>query len=324
MVERGNYTCFGLVVASDFALPFPRVSADAAVDLRLVSGTVREPGAGSELVHDVVDWVGGPRLEIFRLADGGVLIRYDVWRVLLDHENRQVVVERFVDGERAGQAEFELMIERLALPLYVLFGTKNTLGLHGSAVAFEGRAWVFIGESGAGKSTTAHALLAHGGRLLADDMSIVDVENRVVCSGSPSIRLWKNSEEVAGAVFDRRIHAQTTKRWFRMADEQAVAGAVELGGVIWLTPTDDAFEHGSWERCQGRAGLVAMLKQTFDFTRPEKAWMTARFQNANRLLKSVPMFQYRYRRSESGDPTHVDGLVARLRADFLDRPDRQV
>lgn len=319
--NRANYACFGLVVASDFALPFPLLSADVAADIRLVSGRVREPAAGSRLVHDVVDWAGGPRLEIFREAEGGVLIRYDVWRILLDHKNRQVIVESLGADGSAAQTGFELVMERLALPLYVLFGTKHTLGLHGSAVWFGGKAWVFIGESGAGKSTTAHALLERGGRLLADDMSIVDVEKKVVRSGSPSIRLWKGSDEVAGAVLDRQIHAQTTKRWFRMADEQAVAGVVELGGVIWLHPTEDANAEGLWKRCQGREGLVALLKQTFDFTQPEKAWMTARFQNANRFLKSVPMFQYRYRHSETGEPTHVEGLVTRLGSTFVDRWD---
>lgn len=309
-----KYACFGMVVASEFALPFPELDAVVAADIGLVSGEVAGPDESCVVMHDVVDWRGGPRLEVFRSADGSVLICYDVWRIRLELDRAQIVVELLdaIDMDRAGRTGFDLTMERLALPLYVLFAHESTLGLHGSAVEFGGKAWVFIGESGAGKSTTAHAFLERGGMLLADDMSIVDVEKKMVRPGSPSIRLWKESDEVVGAVFDRQIHEQTTKRWFRISDAKAVVGKVELGGVIWLHPTEDLAQDGLFGRCHGRAGLVALLKQTFDFTKPEKAWMRARFQNANRILKSVPMFEYRYCRSENGEPTHVEGLVAHI------------
>ncbi len=312
MGDSVKFACFGMVVASEFALPFPEIGSDVAADIALVSGKVAGPDENCVSMHDVVDWVGGPRLQVFRSADASVLICYDVWRIRLDLENKRIVVESLDALENAGRTGFDLTMERLALPLYALFAYENTIGLHGSAVEFGGKAWVFIGESGAGKSTTAHELLARGGMLLADDMSIVDVQKNLVRPGSPSIRLWKESDEVVGAVFDRQIHEQTTKRWFRISDAQAVVGEVTLGGVIWLHPTEALDEDGLWQRSQGRAGLVALLKQTFDFTKPEKAWMIARFQNANRIIKNVPMFEYRYRRSESGEPAHVAGLIAQI------------
>ena len=55
------------------------------------------------------------------------------------------------------------------------------LGAHASAVAFEGRAVVFMGPSGAGKSTIAAQMcLRHGAELLADDVVLFDLTERGV------------------------------------------------------------------------------------------------------------------------------------------------
>jgi hypothetical protein len=51
---------------------------------------------------------------------------------------------------------------------------EGKLGLHGAAVALNGRAVVLLGRSGQGKSTLAAALCAAGGALLADDAAALD------------------------------------------------------------------------------------------------------------------------------------------------------
>jgi len=52
----------------------------------------------------------------------------------------------------------------------------GSLSLHASAVAIEDRAVLFIGTSGAGKSTVAAALcLRYGGHLLADDVATLEI-----------------------------------------------------------------------------------------------------------------------------------------------------
>lgn len=53
---------------------------------------------------------------------------------------------------------------------------RGELGLHGSAVAFDGRALAFVGGSGFGKSTIAAALCANGATLLADDAVALTVD----------------------------------------------------------------------------------------------------------------------------------------------------
>lgn len=51
---------------------------------------------------------------------------------------------------------------------------EGRLAMHGSAVAKDGRAIVFLGRSGAGKSTMAAAMCSRGAELLADDAVAID------------------------------------------------------------------------------------------------------------------------------------------------------
>ncbi|MBA2665057.1 MAG: hypothetical protein H0U74_22410 [Bradymonadaceae bacterium] len=261
-------------------------------------------------MHDTVDYPQGPRLEIFRAPDASIVIQYDVWMFRLAPGEQQIA---FCTTAEPVRTCLDLVFERVVVPLYVLFAEPSILGLHGSAVAIDERGWIFIGESGAGKSTTAHALLAQGATFLADDMTLVDVANGTIRPGSPSIRLWKQSSEVQGALYDCLVSDQTTKRWFRLDDSLGAPAPIELAGIVWLTPTADAAQDGAWTPCRPRDGLVALLRQTFDFTSPERAWMTQRFQNAAQLLGRNTLFRYQYKRSDDGLPSHVERLVRVLR-----------
>lgn len=61
---------------------------------------------------------------------------------------------------------------------------RSSVLVHGGAVAMEGRAWAFIGESGAGKSTVARQL--EGRPVLSDELIVlgVDAGSPVAC-GTP-------------------------------------------------------------------------------------------------------------------------------------------
>jgi len=68
----------------------------------------------------------------------------------------------------------------------------NRICLHASVLEFRGKAFAFVGDKGAGKSTTAAALLQAGANLVADDIAVFnshDTEHVEVNSGYPAIRL---------------------------------------------------------------------------------------------------------------------------------------
>ena len=67
-----------------------------------------------------------------------------------------------------------------------LLGRHGGVILHASSVAIEGRAFVFLGHSGAGKSTMAEIASRCGAEVLSDDRTIVTIEHGVATAwGSP-------------------------------------------------------------------------------------------------------------------------------------------
>jgi HPr Serine kinase C-terminal domain len=89
----------------------------------------------------------------------------------------------------------------LGIVMAVLLHQRGLLVLHGSAVAVQGSAVVFLGGKGYGKSTAAAALYRRGHSLLADD-TVVLASNATgdlrVLPGFPQFKLWP--EAVASAL----------------------------------------------------------------------------------------------------------------------------
>jgi hypothetical protein len=70
--------------------------------------------------------------------------------------------------------------------------------LHASAVDWQGQAVLFVGPAGAGKSTTAAAMVRHGAALISDDISTLCEQNGTfaVYSGQGLVRLWPESADL--------------------------------------------------------------------------------------------------------------------------------
>ncbi len=81
--------------------------------------------------------------------------------------------------------------------------------LHGSSVTVGTKTLLFLGASGAGKSTMAAALQARGGQVLTDDLVVLDESGRVL-PGWRWLKLWPDSARFVPGT--NRLHELTTKR----------------------------------------------------------------------------------------------------------------
>jgi hypothetical protein len=107
--------------------------------------------------------------------------------------------------------------------LGLMLHQRSFLVLHASAVEIGSSAVAFIGEKGAGKSTTAAAFNAEGYALLADDIVAVAPETHLVYPGFPQLKLFREAAKhlTAGSENLHRLHPDLDKVGLRVANRFA-------------------------------------------------------------------------------------------------------
>lgn len=200
-----SYSAYGLGIRS--VLPLPELEARGATSDVAVCLRGAEPISPQE---------SAPGYFVRATGTEAYLSWRDVGRFLV-RDGREVIVE-----PAAGVEERVLRLFLLGAVLAVLLHQRGRLVLHGSAVAVDGKAAVFLGGPGWGKSTLAAALYARGHGILADDVTAVDADaaSPMVFPGFPQLKLWP---EAAAALGDRpetllRIHPLLEKRALRAGD----------------------------------------------------------------------------------------------------------
>ena len=174
-----RYMAFGLEIASDLAMP------------ELASGGHREPDLVIETGRVAGDAVSADRpvMFCFREDDGGdadTMAWHDVARFRISGADRIT----YEGAPQSGDALVSLPL--LGPVMAVLLHRRGLLTLHGSAVVIDGRASVFLGDTGAGKSTTAAALVRAGYGLVTDDIVAVDPGaggGPIIWPGYPQVKL---------------------------------------------------------------------------------------------------------------------------------------
>lgn len=97
---------------------------------------------------------------------------------------RKVVIEPC-----SGISESELRVFILGTVFGILCHQRGLLPIHASAVRIDGRAAVFAGNSGMGKSTLAAALGTRGHALMADDVVAIDPDSLMARPAFPQRKL---------------------------------------------------------------------------------------------------------------------------------------
>ncbi len=181
MTEWPRYALFGLIAASELALPeLIPASADAAPDLVIRRGKAVSPVLAPGLV-------GNAARALLIVADVGL---FDV------RGGREVIVSPY-----PGVPEAQVRLFLLGSAMGVVLHQRGLLPLHANAVEIGGQAVAFTGHSGAGKSTLAAWFHDRGARVLSDDVCVVelDAEGRAIANpGLPRMRLWRDALHRSG------------------------------------------------------------------------------------------------------------------------------
>ena len=156
--------------------------------------------------------------------------------------------------------------------LGVLLHRRGLLVLHGSAVDIGGRAVVLVGHKGAGKSTTAAALVARGHRLLTDDLVALDAGG-VVLPGPTQMKLWGASAAALGVETEPFMDGIDKGVWHGAAPAErasplALVCALDWGEALALEPLaggvafGDVFAHVYAPRFLGPQAGAALVGPT--------------------------------------------------------------
>ncbi len=164
--------------------------------------------------------------------------------------------------------------------------------LHASAIEHGGRAMVFAGESGAGKSTIAAALGQAPGHILADDCVVFTESAGEFRVSAPyaALRLWEDSAVALNLGRGDAGHRNGKRRFRRTSRLSFAAGPSPLGAICLLDRSPLAGSTGLTRVAPAEA-LVLLVKSAFKFDITDRLVLEREFRFLSRLVASVPCYR---------------------------------
>lgn len=232
-LSRYYYTAYGLTIATDFALPLLPESAKTTADLvirrkvlpvcpPLQPTKIYRAGLSAQFAQDEdgTCWLSWPQLMTFRAINGNELI---------------------VDTDRT-DADL-LMLFTLSEALGLILFQRGYFLLHGSAIELIHKGVVFLGQPGAGKSTTVAAFAQNGVPVLSDDMVCIDLspgKQPMLIPAFAQIKLWETT--VQGLQLDKTDLAPVREGVTKFSWHESVAFAEKAVPLdrIYVLETPDA------------------------------------------------------------------------------------
>ena len=205
-----SYLAYGLGIQSELPLP-ELVPGKAQIDVVIRLGKV-----------DFLE-AENTNLERYTLATAEQvkLFYKDVGRFLVQGA-REIIIDLLPGVEERVQRQFIL-----GPALGILLHQRGLLALHSSAIAVNGNAVAFLGESGEGKSTTAAAFYSRGYPVVADDVVAVEMAGGypMVFPGFPRIKLWQSAAVFLGEDWETlpQLHPGIEKRGRYVTDSFSLA-----------------------------------------------------------------------------------------------------
>ncbi|MEO0463970.1 MAG: hypothetical protein AAF127_12625 [Pseudomonadota bacterium] len=180
--ERG--AIYGLVAASDIALPeLASANARAAAQVQIYEGAL--DWASPDNPPEVEDYLRGRPGDILIDVPGKLMMRI--------MNGTTITYQPYV-----GVCAAELRAFLLGSGLGALLAQRGALVLHANAIAMpDGSALICIGDSGAGKSTTAAAMMLRGYDVLADDVCPI-ASDGMIHPGLARMKLWDDAARKLG------------------------------------------------------------------------------------------------------------------------------
>ncbi len=301
MVEAMSYALCGLRIVSELPLPdlLPWGGDDRAPDVEIRLGTVPD-----RLERPVFE---GPLLQVGKDGD----CRYTVAGVAAYHveSGRHITIQ----PSMAPTAP-DVRVFLLGSVFGLLCHSRGLVPLHSGCVEINGRAVAFAGGSGVGKSTLTAAFLRRGYRVLADDVTVVDVAapgGPQVLPSFPRIKLWRDSLDGLGLCADglERSRAQLEK--FHLPVESCFSAVpLPLAAIYHLTMASDP-RHGGITPLRGGMAMDDLAGAVYRRMAATRMGRRAALMSALLRIAGLPSFRLARMPDMGALDATVSMLVAR-------------
>jgi HPr Serine kinase C-terminal domain len=203
------------------------------------------PWAGHDRPPDIIIRFGRVPDRLDDLVENGPFLQIDRHGTcLLSIENVAAYLVKSSSNEvivspRPGAEEVEIRAFLLGSVLGFLCHQRALFPLHASCVAVDGKAVLFCGPTGAGKSTAAIQLIMRGYRLVADDVSVIDVHatgGPLVLPAFPRLKLSRHTLSALNIPCDEleRDQLGQQNKYHYIPAEAFRAAPIPLGRIFLL------------------------------------------------------------------------------------------
>jgi hypothetical protein len=171
----------------------------------------------------------------------------------------------------------------------VLLTLRGDTVLHASAVAVDGAAVAFVGQSGRGKSTLATLMCLDGADLVTDDVLAVHAGPPITCiGGATELRLRPAASGLAAQRPDQSTRTTADERT-AFAPSPARTGPLPLAAIIVPSPDREASEVEA-RRLEPSTAVFSLLAfpRVYGWSRPDV--LSRDFSMLSQVANAVPVY----------------------------------
>jgi hypothetical protein len=296
MASRFRYIACGLAIASD--LPIPGLaSIDHAKPPDLCIEARRDRRSRGTSDEERVRYIsreryddGTPQLTVWTASSGAHRFLYRDGTEFIINADATVVAVRWEEPLTDADAAVYLVGPVLGFVMRL----RGIVPLHASAVMIGSGATVFVGEAGAGKSTTAGAFAALGYGVLSDDLlPLVETQGRILAHPSyPRLTMWPDSVRALFGSSDELPALTPTydKRYLDLQSGHRFRDAPLPLQVIYVLGDRTRTSPGLTVRpLRPQAALMALVSNTYGNYLLDETMRATEFDVLSRVACDVPV-----------------------------------
>jgi hypothetical protein len=295
------YTAYGLGIHSFLPLP-ELIAAEQKADVLFRLGKVN--GVNLEMLDEERSFKATSDEAYYYLESvGKFLVR----------EGREVIID-----PNPGADKRAIRLCLLGPLLALILHQRQLLVLHASAVANGDKAIVFLGGHGWGKSTLAAALHLQGQKMLADDVTAIQMDSNCpkVLPGFPQFKLWPNAVTALGENPEALpvLQPDFAKRAFRVT-ACLPRGPLPLKHIYVLATG----EHLEIESLRPQEALLELIRHSYASHFGNHLFhatgIVTHFKQCARLVQNVRLHRFRRPASLSTIDEHASMLIREISRD---------